>query len=95
MKLASFVVLAALAAGLSAPLAADVSSMPRQGETGTAPQAASPTAKLKPAKKAKAKKLAAKPAKHKHWVCPMHDGGEGDHPGPCPKCGMTMVEEDQ
>jgi hypothetical protein len=30
-------------------------------------------------------------AKHEHWVCPMHDGGESDHPGKCPKCGMDLV----
>jgi hypothetical protein len=96
MQFRTIVISAALAAGLGAALNADgISSMPRQGEAGGAPQAASSTAKVKPAKKAKAKKVAAKPAKHKHWVCPMHDGGEGDHPGPCPKCGMTMVEEDQ
>ena len=95
MRLKHLVITAALAAGLGTALAADtISSMPRSGETGTAPQASSSTAKVKPAKKAQARKTAAKPAKHKHWVCPMHDGGEGDHPGPCPKCGMTMVEED-
>lgn len=32
--------------------------------------------------------------KHTHWVCPMHDGGEGDKPGKCPKCGMDMEEEE-
>jgi hypothetical protein len=94
MQFRTIVITAALAAGFGAGLGADpISSMPRNGGDGAA-QAATSTAKAKPAKKAKAKKVAAKPAKHKHWVCPMHDGGEGDHPGPCPKCGMTMVEED-
>lgn len=32
-------------------------------------------------------------AQHSHWVCPMHDGGEGDKPGKCPKCGMDLVEQ--
>jgi hypothetical protein len=32
-------------------------------------------------------------AKKTHWVCPMHDGGESDHAGKCPKCGMDLVEE--
>jgi hypothetical protein len=94
MQFRTIVITAALAAGLVASLGADpISSMPRSGGDGAA-QAATYTAKAKPAKKAKAKKIAAKPAKHQHWVCPMHDGGEGDHAGPCPKCGMAMVEQD-
>jgi len=33
-------------------------------------------------------------AAHKeHWVCPMGDGGESDHAGKCPKCGMDLVLE--
>jgi hypothetical protein len=32
-------------------------------------------------------------AKKQHWVCPMHDGGESDHPGKCPKCGMDLILE--
>jgi hypothetical protein len=83
---------AVLAASLASPMAADSSNMPRQGVT--AAQVTTATARAKPAQKAKAPKFAAKSAKHKHWVCPMHDGGESDHPGPCPKCGMPMVEED-
>ena len=95
MQFRTIVIAAALAAGLGATLGADpISSMPRNGADGAA-QAATSTAKAKPAKKAKAKKAAAKPAKHKHWVCPMHDGGEADHPGKCPKCGMDMVEVDE
>jgi Cu+-exporting ATPase len=27
-----------------------------------------------------------------HWICPMHDGGESDHAGKCPKCGMALVK---
>jgi mannitol-specific phosphotransferase system IIBC component len=46
----------------------------------------------KSSKKRKTKKAAA--AKKEHWVCPMHDGGESDHAGPCPKCGMDLVKED-
>lgn len=56
---------------------------------------AKPSAKAVKSAKPKAKKIAAKPGKHKHWVCPMHDGGESDHPGKCPKCGMDMVEVDE
>lgn len=33
------------------------------------------------------------PAKKQHWVCPMHDGGESDHPGKCPICGMDLELE--
>ena len=40
--------------------------------------------------KGKKKKIAKAPMKE-HWVCPMHDGGESDHPGACPKCGMDLV----
>lgn len=50
--------------------------------------------KMKKGKKAEHPKKEAKRVKRMHWVCPMHDGGEGDKPGPCPKCGMDMVEEE-
>lgn len=68
------------------------------------PMAASPTAKaaasaakakavtaVKSKKAKKAKPVAA--AAKEHWVCPMHDGGESDHAGKCPKCGMDLVKE--
>jgi Cu+-exporting ATPase len=58
--------------------------------TATAKAAAPAKAKAKAKKKAKA---AAKPAAKARYVCPMHDGGESDHPGHCPKCGMDLVEE--
>ena len=45
--------------------------------------------KMKAKKLKKAKTVAAK----EHWVCPMHDGGESDHAGKCPKCGMDLVLE--
>ena len=71
MQFRTIVMAAALAAGLGATLGADpISSMPRQGDNGAAPQSATATAMVKPAKKAKSKKVAAKPAKHKHWVWP-------------------------
>jgi hypothetical protein len=73
---------------LMAPGAMALADGPAQAAAVTA------TAKVKPAKKQKAKKVAAQPAKHHHWVCPMHDGGESDHAGKCPKCGMDMVEVD-
>ena len=41
----------------------------------------------------KEKKMKTKAAKKEHWVCPMHDGGESDHAGKCPKCGMDLVLE--
>ena len=62
--------------------------------------ALSHTAKPKNAKKMKAatkmssapkKEEKAMQAKKEHWVCPMHDGGESDHAGKCPKCGMDLV----
>jgi hypothetical protein len=28
------------------------------------------------------------------YVCPMGDGGHGDAPGKCPKCGMDFVRND-
>jgi hypothetical protein len=37
--------------------------------------------------------VAAVTLKKQHWVCPMHDGGESDHPGKCSKCGMDLVLE--
>lgn len=37
----------------------------------------------------------AKAAAKEHWVCPMHDGGESDHAGKCPKCGMDLVLEEK
>lgn len=53
----------------------------------------------KHAKKAKQAKHAKKAgtkaeAKRYHYVCPMHDGGESDKPGRCPKCGMDLVKEE-
>ena len=43
-------------------------------------------------KAAKAAKAHNPRGAHKeHWVCPMGDGGESDHAGPCPKCGMDLV----
>ena len=47
--------------------------------------------KWKKAAKAAAPKATA--VKQEHWVCPMHDGGESDHAGKCPKCGMDLVLE--
>jgi hypothetical protein len=44
-------------------------------------------------KQAKTKGAAKKAAVKEHWVCPMHDGGESDHAGKCPKCGMDLVKE--
>ena len=54
-----------------------------------APQAAAPKgpAKARAAHMAKAETAAAK-----RYVCPMGDY-EGDKPGKCPKCGMTLVEK--
>jgi len=40
-------------------------------------------------------KAAAAAAAKEHWVCPMHDGGESDHAGKCPKCGMDLVKEEE
>jgi hypothetical protein len=55
-------------------------------------KAAAPAKVVKPrSKPKKLKPLAA--AKKEHWVCPMHDGGESDHAGKCPKCGMDLVKE--
>ena len=45
-------------------------------------------------KKGKMKKVAKAKAVKEHWVCPMHDGGESDHAGKCPKCGMDLVKEE-
>ena len=44
-------------------------------------------------KMSKKTKAAKKAAVKEHWVCPMHDGGESDHAGKCPKCGMDLVLE--
>ena len=43
--------------------------------------------------KSETKTAKAVSAKKEHWVCPMHDGGESDHAGACPKCGMALVLE--
>ena len=32
-----------------------------------------------------------RPAEAPKYVCPMHPGVYYDHPGKCPKCGMTLV----
>lgn len=45
-------------------------------------------------KKSKKGKKTAKAVKER-WVCPMHDGGESDHAGKCPKCGMDLVKEEK
>ena len=71
----------------AAPLLA-LAETPAKPKTG----AAAPAAAVKKAPKAK-KKAPVQAAKHQHWVCPMHDGGESDHAGKCPKCGMDLVLE--
>lgn len=32
-------------------------------------------------------------AKAAKYVCPMNDGGESNHAGKCPNCGMDLVEK--
>jgi len=98
-KFLSVLGLALMLAPAAAVLAGDMAGMDMSGKDKGMAMPASPTAKPKAAKatpkaKPKAKKVAATAAKHQHWVCPMHDGGEGDHAGKCPKCGMDMVEQD-
>lgn len=66
-------------------------ALPFSGLAHEGHEAMSPTAKTKHTSMAKTKK--AKAAKHEHWVCPMHDGGESDHAGKCKKCGMDLVKE--
>ena len=29
------------------------------------------------------------------YICPMDDGGKGDAPGKCPKCGMDLVKNEK
>ena len=78
----------ALASLMIVPLAIQAQDAPAPATiTAKAPKAA-----VKP-KKAKVKAKAAKVAVKEHWVCPMHDGGESDHAGKCPKCGMDLVKE--
>ena len=31
---------------------------------------------------------------HVVYTCPMHPDVTSDHPGECPKCGMTLVEKE-
>ena len=74
----------------------DMKGMDMKSEPAAASATAKPagkaTAKKGKAKDKKPKKVAS--AKHEHWVCPMHDGGESDHAGKCPKCGMDLVKEE-
>ncbi len=62
-----------------------------EGKVAAHAKAEKAKAKVKAKKSKKVKK--AMEAKHEHWVCPMHDGGESDHAGKCPKCGMDLVKE--
>jgi NADH-quinone oxidoreductase subunit J len=46
------------------------------------------------------KPLEEQPAEHQEgstgtsdWTCPMHPDVRQDHPGTCPKCGMTLIED--
>ena len=74
----------------------DMKGMDMKSAPASASATAAPAEKV-PAKKAKGKAKKAKKmasAKHEHWVCPMHDGGESDHAGKCPKCGMDLVKEE-
>jgi hypothetical protein len=76
---------------LTLPLAA----MAQDAPVGATTTAAAKTVTSVKAKKPKAKKPAKQvAAKKEHWVCPMHDGYESDHPGKCKKCGMDLVKEE-
>jgi hypothetical protein len=84
-------------AKLSAPAKTEAVSKARAKAQGKAQAKVSSEgqaqAKARSASQAKAVAKAPAPAKHSHWVCPMHDGGESDKPGKCPKCGMDLIEE--
>lgn len=45
-----------------------------------------------PARAAIDAQRAAAPASTSGWSCPMHPEVHADGPGPCPVCGMPLVE---
>jgi hypothetical protein len=59
----------------------------RMGPTtvGVAPAPADSAARVNPAPPARAAQLV--------YSCPMHPEARSDHPGNCPKCGMTLVRK--
>jgi Cu(I)/Ag(I) efflux system membrane fusion protein len=70
---------------------ATMNGTPLPSPTSATPKSSRPPAQRAASPKSNASAAVAPPAPAVVYTCPMHPEVQSDHPGQCPKCGMTLV----